>query len=604
MNQLRWGRSSRHRDSKDEWDWLLDVIDSSRVHATLRSFPLFDSVDPFSSAAPIISAIPLLVNGDRTDTSLVPYSPGFILPLVLAALEDSIIGSCDVREAMGDFSANKTLGESTVFLVRRLCDDGLVSLALMGLSSFCRRVRRVSISIIGLVITVVHSKEATELSAWRERPQIALILNSVQRALAIRLAGKSTGRDEIGALPGVTALFLARAFLVLCRPRDRLYVPTNRYFLRIQKDHGAFPDLLRLPAFISLLCSAADDPDQLRSERLWALTLLRDGFLDESCYKPLLACHGMELILTALHDARCKSFEDKVGETGVLLEIIYTILVRGGDKCHADLFSRVGLLSFLRSFLTAGNLLEMLPTTKTRILLIQLFETALQKGGSLFSGEDFRASTDGLAEEIIRFGLKSSQSAQCDNRKGGAKSETVASRTVSTLASLAFQADRLSMKESYWANAAPVCTSGISFESALALLSKLNSNEVPVVVRALCCLPSYSHGDGHEDASSFCVRILEVVVQNEDEESHLLPFALHKTKVLADFYKDAFDNEDRVLQLVLYLRYACSRDEDALVHWMECLNNLVGEAMNHHHHRENTVLRKLGQRILRQYYHG
>jgi Nucleolar pre-ribosomal-associated protein 1 len=113
------------------------------------------------------------------------------------------------------------------------------------------------------LIEAVDSQEAHQIASWRERPQIAMVLGAVQRSLVVRYAedvngkGKSTN-FQVPELPGFSAIFLARASLVLSRPSDPLFLAMNRSFLRTEVDGGGFQDLTRLPAFMSLFCSSSD----------------------------------------------------------------------------------------------------------------------------------------------------------------------------------------------------------------------------------------------------------------------------------------------------------------------------------------------------------
>jgi len=145
-------------------------------------------------------------------------------------------------------------------------------------------------------------QESHGMKSWRERPQQEMIISSIQRGLAVRRAiqmqryeaqeGIELGgmeetihKHNIPMLPAVSAIFLAKAFLILSRPRDDMYSQMNRYFLRLTDYHGAFQDCFGLPAFLSLYCSASDELSRCRIERNWAPLTLKDSAVDEFCYR-------------------------------------------------------------------------------------------------------------------------------------------------------------------------------------------------------------------------------------------------------------------------------------------------------------------------------
>ena len=80
-------------------------------------------------------------------------------------------------------------------------------------------------------------------------------------------------------LPTVASTFLAKSLCILARPGDDLYGQMNRFFLRLDKFHGAFMDCFSLPAFVYLFCSVSTDTLQARKERIWALQLLKNNYL-------------------------------------------------------------------------------------------------------------------------------------------------------------------------------------------------------------------------------------------------------------------------------------------------------------------------------------
>lgn len=75
-----------------------------------------------------------------------------------------------------------------VLVAQRLCDKGALSLALGSLCSDCSSLRKVAVATLGHIKMALDSREARNLSTWRERPQLAMIVDSVQSGIAVRAA--------------------------------------------------------------------------------------------------------------------------------------------------------------------------------------------------------------------------------------------------------------------------------------------------------------------------------------------------------------------------------------------------------------------------------
>lgn len=217
------------------------------------------------------------------------------------------------------------------------------------------------------------------MPSWRERPQIVMLLSSLQRAFVLERAKLSDTGMHIPTLPTLVSTFLARSSMSISKPDDSLYVPLNRYFLKSDTEHGAFQDMSRLPGFIALYCSAGDDPMQSRKERIWALNHIRDGFLDPSSYRMVVSCHAPELLLTSMENIRLTSFPDemKTTEYVLILDTIKTFLDVGGRSAAAHLIDKIGLLSWLCSLCTAHPVTETFPVDAARVKVLELMEAAL-----------------------------------------------------------------------------------------------------------------------------------------------------------------------------------------------------------------------------------
>jgi hypothetical protein len=568
LYQLKWGGVSHRAASRGPWEWLADALDISRVQTTLRAFPIDDSIDPYLAVLPTESPELNWTEQDKGAFSeeLLPdqrYSPGFLLPLVLAALEDAMDYNVSSME-------NVCIQGHTVAIAQRLCDRGAVALSLMALCSNCPHIRRVSVSILALMIMIIHSKEAIGSALWRDRPQLALILDSVQRALASRPV-ESHEKPAVPQLPAVSALFLARASLIASRPGDRLFASINRVFLRIPHDHGAFQDLWRLPAFISLLCSFADDPEQVASERVWALHLLKDGFLNESCYKPLIACHGAELLLTSVDNLRLRPAGDKHGECALLLDALEAIVDKGGEKCEEHFIQRLGLLSFLRSLVMARPTFTLLRTKKSHIAFLRLAESSIKKASTTLSPEDFATATAGFAQYLIGFCLTSIQ-----NSGGREDSETtiVIRHTGTTLIALAKLPSAIGDKRVLALEPGILRADGICLASASEFISVIKKSDLPLVLAAICNLPLRCTMEDETNAASFCMQMLRLVQVIDQHEIPFVGVMLTISKI-AKFFNNSFDRENAILRLLLQLRNSNARSEDSLGAWSSCLSQLL-----------------------------
>ena len=450
------------------WDWLVNGLQLGRVRQTIRSFPLDETLVPAPLAE--VEERPLKENtaggnletmefDEKTSTSEVihlqetapavlstsrplndgSYSPGYVLPLILAALE-----SC-TGDPNNNQSTNRvdTGMEDLARMAQRLCEKGGLSLALASLCSKCPAIRQVAVSIISFFMWAVDSKEAREISSWRERPQLALLLHSVHRALVVRrsiLISREENSDTkpppespvwiIPMFPGFSAIFLARAAFVLVRPGESMFGPLNKFFLSIDNDHGAFRDMNRLPAFITFLCSSSDEPiDQARNERIWALKLFKAGFLDEFCFKMVSTCHAPELLLTTIFNYRMRTVHSgrrqQDDECVLLLQAVEVMLRRGDRQASHQLVGRMGLLSWLRSVLESPVVDQILLTTTSKIAFLELVTTAVRQAvkyeadcqskdeiaghdnGSSSSSSSSSSDTDEEDEENSRVALQS-----------------------------------------------------------------------------------------------------------------------------------------------------------------------------------------------------
>lgn len=498
LDQFRWKGIPQENtiatpSSYQMWDWLANGLQLGRVRQTLRRFPFQDGLVPSPLAD--VEIWTSNADGDKMDidedetivfdvvndpegepngmvgnrsVNDASYSPGYVLPLILAALE-SCMG--DPQNTAPQFDRHQHVAngarkgmEVLASMTHRLCEKGGLSLALASLCCKCPSLRKVAVSVISFFMWAIDSQEAREISAWRERPQLAMLLHSVHRFLAVRRSTLQSRKEENSAEPpnkspvwvvpqllGFPAVFLARAAFVLTRPGDSMYSPINKYFLSIDKEHGAFKDMNRIPAFIFFLCSSSDEPvDQARNERLWALKLLKAGFLNGSSFKMVSSCHAPELLLTTIYDHRMRHLSRNSGgkhqseESVVLIQAVSAMVQFGGNQASHQLIGRMGLLSWLRSVLESPVVDQILPSRASRIAFLVLISTSVRQAilyeaycKSKDDGDDDDSSeSDGDSDSSSDSG--SNNDGDKRDSKGGPaedevdKSHGVASRSVSS----------------------------------------------------------------------------------------------------------------------------------------------------------------------------
>lgn len=180
------------------------------------------------------------------------------------------------------------------------------------------------------------------------------------------LASKGLG-SEIPVLSSLSAVFLAKASIVLLKPGDTMYGAINKYFLKLDKSHGAYHDMTRLPAFIPFFCSSSEENSE--RERLWSIHCLRDSFLEG--YSIVASCHAPALLLTALGRNRLDDVERQA-----ILQALVRLLQFGDKAAVRHLLDRVGLISWLRVFLFEHAALS----EDTKRSVLDLVSVAVQKG--------------------------------------------------------------------------------------------------------------------------------------------------------------------------------------------------------------------------------
>ena len=627
LDEFRWNAvfDIEHVTSKDSWEWFLHGLDSRRIRATLMQFPVYDSFH-FDSATVMTETssradVPMdggnesVDNFDvedkmqiedsfetnissKRDRGKIPdagwrgegpdirFSPSCILPLILGSLESGLRSPPGTNVRCGDPTPADDMEEtvtisckdSLAMIARRLCSKGALSLALAALCSKCLHVRKLAVSSLGLFLAALDTKEAHEDSSWRERPQLAMILNAVQRALSL-IKGRRSGSnpEDVPVLPVFVALFLARSALIMSSPEDCLFVPLNRIFLKTEENHGAFQDTNRLPAFISLFCSSSDDHEQARRERLWALHLLENGCIDQFSFRLAAACHAPELILTAFDNIRGRATVDQDGnESSILLDAVASLIACGGRRAITHLVCRMGLLSWLRSISVGRQLRQILPTAKSMVSFLKLISISVERATALGSlkSEVLMEEICVLATPVIKiFFLLTAQTA---NETGRSRSGIVmnylsAELVCKTLGVLTEATQRLNASG---ANSLVLYSDAVPLELAVHFLDKLPETLGRSACSSLSSLPIAYTSSKPEDARKYCNFLLDVLITGASHEQVLFS-SLDRLKLLVEFFGGRLDTDGQIIRTLVsncrcFLRADSTRDL-----WLDCLSQLT-----------------------------
>ena len=442
MNDLRWGPTASKQinsnaNEDESWVWLVHALELDRVMFTLSQFPVADSLEPESDSgiegfqnkqAELIEssndAEDEIEDDDRSADVIIcttkkievrndewrgsgndlRYSPGFILPLILSAIEAHLPHEDLSHKTRKGNEEEASTNEETipddediarcrsyVNFCRKLGDRGGIALAIASLSSRCPTIRRVAVAICGLFLKALQMPESRDMKMWHERPQQEMIMASIQRGLAVRRSiqiqkYKTQGGIELGGaaqrynvpmLPAISAVFLAKAMLVLSNPRHEMYGQMNRYFLRLEEYHGAFQDCFGLPVFLSMYCSSSDELSRCKAERNWALQSLKDGVVDEYCYRIISQHHVPELIMSSF-DGLLDSPAEGKSELQLTIEVIESLLKSGGTRASNHLIERQGLLSWLHGIISWRAISSTFPDVASKCKFLNLVTTAAE----------------------------------------------------------------------------------------------------------------------------------------------------------------------------------------------------------------------------------
>ena len=607
MNNLRWGQMATKIDMQgnaveESWEWFVDALESDRIRLTLSQFPVADLLVPAGTACvvaapedskrqhssdseeetddensinePGSSSTPRQTShGVRPQSENdhwrgagndLRYSPGFVLPLILATLEahlpheqDSKAEDGEDHEAMNsddeaDHKDDDHIAQCQSFAIicKRMCDRGGIALTVASLSSRCPLVRKVAVSICGLFLKALQLEESHGMKFWRERPQLEMIMNSIQRGVAVRRALQITRYESQGGiklgghthhvpmLPAVSAIFLAKALLILSKPQDDMYGQVNRYFLRLQDYHGAFQDCFGLPAFLVLYCSSSDDLSRCRLERNWALLALKDGAVDEFCYRIISQHHVPELIMSSFDSLADRP--DSKGELYLTIDVIETLIQSGGTRSLDHLVERQGLLSWLHGIISWRKVSDIFPFEALRCRFLKLIITAVEAyRGSLNVGEDVTSDAIEfyekipLANAVIKICIEAGDT---DENKDYPTS--LLAMTCDALWAI-YEADKGGMAQTVSQGLTSIC-------DATVLLKKFVSHDdmFAKVLATVCDLPLVATENDLVSANQFCNMAIGYIVDMDVLlPSETITVTLKRVYELMQLYPSLIDDE-------------------------------------------------------------
>ncbi|GMH49327.1 hypothetical protein TrRE_jg12075 [Triparma retinervis] len=313
--------------------WFVGCVEERRVRATLGDFPVGDAVVPSDVA---ISDV-----GDEGR-----YSVGFLLPVALSFVESVIPGEEPVgywdylrrgegrgegrgeegeEEEGNGFTEEEKAGflkhshrkERFISATRRMCENGTISLALASLCCKDLLARKMAVAILGIVFEFgLEDAEASKVTGWSARPQLALVVGSfLDGLMGTEEGGGAAG--NVPKLPCAAALFLAHSFFIMGKPSSPMFGGINSYFLK--QNGGRFGDLNAVPGFGQMFFGKE------RAERLWMMRLLAEGTKGNHDYQVMGRRHAHSLIM-AVMDTEGANMEEK----RLCLSVLESALANGG----------------------------------------------------------------------------------------------------------------------------------------------------------------------------------------------------------------------------------------------------------------------------------
>jgi len=404
-----------------------------------------------------------------------------------------------------------------------------------------------------------------------------MMLSSLQRCLVLRKSNHPPKDDNMGAvpkLPALSAIFLAKTVWILAKPEDPLYGAINKYFLKIEHAHGTFDDFDRLPAFIALFCSAADEPGQDRRERMWALHLLKDGFIDPYCYRMVRACHAPEMLLTSLTSMSSRppnAENDK--ERVALLDVVERLLMFGGIHAAHHLIGRMGLLSWIYSFTAMDDIDKCLPSFTSKVSFLRMTTRAMKQAGVLVSSNHdalVAAEVRNVLVAVLRVVVEGNVS------RSSLESKQMIPMVCEAVC-CAIETWNKVTPEAASGRIVPFHSTGIPLVSVCKLISLVAEEDKQRLVHCLCRAPLC--GDESDSVDFFCRFVLSTIQQSQPLPTNVLYLLLEQATELVkscDEKNPAWS--DNLIQQWLSCRQRCMVSNDCCCLWVECLELLTNHS--------------------------
>jgi len=352
----------------------------------------------------------------------------------------------------------------------------------------------------------------------------------------------------------------------------------NRFFLSIGEHHGAYKDCFGLPAFISLFCSRnAEDPEQARKERMWALQMLHDGVRDEYCFRLASRRHVPDLLLTSFDTYSSRTLGENDFEQGAILETIESLLRNGGQLAISHLICSIALLSWMRGILVGRVLQSAMRTIALRSKYLQLLNTALsivqgqKEEGSIPEFTNIEALH--LAGPLMELYSDTSNNflADWDRSRNNADVNHFLVSLFQCLCTIQSCSISVCGNEISYS-----LEDGICLDAALSFLSRVKKDDdmFARAVGAFCFLPVNVTTARSHTVESFCIEVLAFVLQNCcTKYCNIYADIFRRLSLLSTVLND--ETKHRLMPTLISCRRKCSACSGGIQVWEECLSNFV-----------------------------
>jgi hypothetical protein len=286
-----------------------------------------------------------------------------------------------------------------------------------------------------------------------------------------------------------------------------------------------------------------------------------------------MACHCPELLLTSAESARARSSINSNDELPLLFATLLKLVRSGGERSASHLINRMGLLSWLRSFLLGHPTLTKL---SSRIAFLELLNEVVRISADSLPGDEFTGATGGLAQSALSLGL------ECIGGSHATKGRYVARKLPDSMITCICQllatltrAKSASDLSNRSQNTSIYQPDGVHLESAIQFISILQSQEHLRLALSICQLPARCRSGESSLLESFCRLVLETSMNVEDCNSELKLAVLQRVALLLAFIDPSSIDTKPILEKLLAWRSECAREQRPREAWHTCLKALV-----------------------------